>query len=133
MEAAVTVNWIAVIIAGAVRFAIGAAWYAPAVFGKKWQEADDIPGKPTEMPAALVVQAIAGLVMAYILARVIGHYGAENLIAGAFVGFMMWLGFVATISLPTVMFEKRKMSLFSIVAGYQLVCLAVMGAIIAVM
>ncbi len=46
---------------------------------------------------------------------------------------MMWLGFVATISLPTVMFEKRKMSLFSIVAGYQLVCLAVMGAIIAVM
>jgi len=131
MEAAVAVSWIAIVVAAVVRFAIGAIWYAPQVFGKQWQEADGIKGNPAQMPGALAVQALAGLVMAYVLARVIGHYSAENLIAGAFIGFMMWLGFVATILLPTVMFEKRSMNLFYIVAGYQLVSLAVMGAIIA--
>ena len=81
------------------------------------------------MPRALVVQAIGGLVMAYILARVIGH-ASTSLVAGVFVGFMMWLGFVAPIMQPGAMFEKRPMSFFCISSGYQLVSLAIMGAII---
>jgi hypothetical protein len=29
-------NWIAVIVAGASSLVLGAIWYAPPVFGKKW-------------------------------------------------------------------------------------------------
>jgi hypothetical protein len=130
MRAIVEINWIAVVVAGVVRFAVGAIWYAPSVFGKRWQAADGIKGNPAEMPGAIVVQALGGLVMAYVLAQVIGHYSAENLVAGAFIGFLMWLGFVPTFLLPNVMFEKRSIVLFYIVAGFQLVSMVIMGAII---
>ena len=130
MELFITVNWIAVIVAGVVRSAIGAVWYAPAVFGRQWQEGAGLQQSPSEMPSAVAVQAVGSLLMAYILAQVIGHYGTRDVVGGAFVGLIMWIGFVVTIMLPGVLFEKRSMRFFAIYAGYQLATMLVMGAII---
>ena len=130
MSAIIAVNWIAVVVARVMRFAIGAGWYAPGVFGRRWQEGGGLQRGPSEMPSALAVQGIGSLVMAWVLAQVIGHYGATGAVDGALVGFLMWLGFVVTIMLPGVMFEKRPMSFFAIYSGYQLVTLVVMGAIL---
>ena len=44
-----------------------------------------------------------------------------------------WLGFVATIMLGQKYYENRSNELFSINAGYQLVGIVAMGAIIGVM
>ena len=133
MEAAILVNWWAVIVAAVVKFLIGWGWYAPPVFGKQWAELsgrkmDDMSG----LAPAIVVQLIGDLVMAYILARFVGHYGAVKLIDGAIVGFMAWLGFVATIMLSSVFYEKKPFQLFVINSGYQLVGIVVMGAILGV-
>ncbi len=133
METAIAVSWIAIIVAAIVRFAIGAAWYATPVFGKVWQEAAGVVPDRAQIPKALIVQAIGDLVMAYILARVIGHYGVENLVAGAFVGVMMWLGFVAPVLAGSVVFEKRTMNYAYVNGGFNLVSIAVMGAIIGVL
>ena len=130
MEIFVAVNWIAVIVAAVVRSAVGAAWYSPGVFGKQWQAAIGVSQAPAEMPQAIAVQALGSLVMAYFLAQVIGHYETDGLLVGAVVGILMWVGFVATIMLPGVLFEKRSLGFFGIYAGYQLVTLAIMGAII---
>ncbi|MEX0696849.1 MAG: DUF1761 domain-containing protein [Dongiaceae bacterium] len=130
MDIFVTVSWIAVIVAAVVRIAIGAVWYAPPVFGKQWQVATGVEQGPSEMPQAIAVQALGSLVMAYVLAQVIGHYETDGLLAGALVGILMWVGFVATIMLPGVLFEKRSLGFFGIYSGYQLVTLAIMGAII---
>ena len=116
-----------------VRFVIGFGWYAPPVFGKTWQEAAGVEADPAQMPRALVVQAIGDLIMAYILTRVIGHYGAENLVAGAFVGFMMWLGFIAPLLAGSIVFERRPMNYAYVNGGFNLVTLVVMGAIIGVL
>ncbi|PYY12158.1 MAG: hypothetical protein DMG69_02135 [Acidobacteria bacterium] len=48
------------------------------------------------------------------------------------VGFAIWLGFVTTIQLTTALFEKKPTKRYLINTGYQLVCYAVMGAILAV-
>lgn len=133
MEDAVAVSWIAIIVAAVVKFAIGAAWYMPPVFGKQWQAAAKVEPDPSAMMPAMAVGIVGDLIMAYVLARFIGHYGANDLIGGAFIGFMAWLGFVATIMLGAIFYERRPMQLFYINAGYQLVGLVVMGAIIGVM
>jgi hypothetical protein len=88
-------------------------------------------GSSTEgLVPAMAVQIVGDLVMAYVLARFIGHYGAEGVLSGAFVGFMAWLGFVATIMLGSIFYEKKPAELVAINAGYQLVGIVVMGAII---
>ena len=32
-----SVNWIAVFVAAGAAFALGAVWYGPLLFGKRWQ------------------------------------------------------------------------------------------------
>ena len=131
MEAAIAVSWWAVIIAAVVKFAIGSVWYT-ALFGKRYRALMGVPeGSSTEgLGPAMVVQIVGDLVMAYVLARFIGHYGATGLVNGAFIGFMAWLGFVATIMVGSIFYEKKPAELVAITAGYQLVGIVVMGAII---
>lgn len=131
MEAAIAVSWWAIIIAAIVKFAIGAVWYT-AIFGVRYRALMGVPeGSSQEgLVPAMVVQIIGDLVMAYVLARFIGHYGATGLVNGAFIGFMAWLGFVATIMVGSIFYEKKPGELVAINAGYQLVGILVMGAII---
>ena len=133
METAITISWIAVVVAAVVRFAIGSAWYAPPVFGKIWQEAAGVKPDPSQMPKALFVQAIGDLIMAYVLARIIGHYGAETLVAGSFVGFMAWLGFTAPLTAAAVVFEQRPMNYAYVTGGFNLLSIVIMGAVISVL
>lgn len=131
MEAAIAVNWWAIIIAAVAKFAIGAVWYT-AIFGRRYRALLGVPegASAQGMTPAFVVQIIGDLIMAYVLARFIGHYGATDLLGGAFIGFMAWLGFVVTIMVGTIFYEKKPGELIAINAGYQLVGLVVMGAII---
>ena len=54
---------------------------------------------------------ISDLVMAYILARFVVHYGATTLGDGVLIGFMAWLGFVVTIMVGGIFYEKKPMEL----------------------
>ena len=126
------ISWLAVIIAAVVKLAIGAGWYSPALFGKQWQQLAGITAAQVQaglMPA-LIAEAIGDLIMAYILARFAAHYGAVNLIDGVIVGFMAWLGFVATILANQIFYERKPQQLVAINGGYLLVSLVVMGAIV---
>ncbi|MEX0853457.1 MAG: DUF1761 domain-containing protein [Bauldia sp.] len=126
------VSWLAIIVAAVVKFLIGWGWYAPPAFGKQWQELSKV--SPEQMrsglAAAIVVQVIGDLIMAYVLARFIGHYGLPGFAGGAFIGAMAWLGFVATIMVGSIFYERKPPMLIAINAGYVLVGLVVMGAII---
>lgn len=124
------VNWFVVIGAAIAKFVIGSFWYMPQLLGKQWQKAADITPDASVMPRAIAIQLVGDLIMAWVLAQFIGHAAATGLVAGAIVGLVAWLGFVATIMLGHMTFENRPMSLFAINAGYQLVGLVVMGGII---
>lgn len=130
MQTVVTISWLAVIVAAIVRFAIGAVWYMP-LFGKRYRELMKVPegAAPEGFAQAMIVGFIGDLVMAYILARFAAWYGATTLVEGALVGFMAWLGFVATILAGSIYYERKPMELVFINAGYHLVSIVVMGAI----
>ena len=128
------INYLAVLAATVAGMAIGALWYSPVVLGKQWMEA--IGKTPEELgnPAqAMAGQLVATIVTAVVLAVVIAWSGSIGLVGGAIVGLIVWLGFVMTALLPSVLFEGRSTTLLAINASCQLVTYAVMGAIIGIM
>jgi Protein of unknown function (DUF1761) len=125
------VNWLAIIVAAVVKFVIGGIWYMP-LFGKQYRQLMGVPegSDMSGMAPALVAQFIGDLIMAYILARFVIHYGPTSFGEGVLVGFMAWLGFVATVGVAQVFYEKKPWALWLINSGYLLVGLLVMGAIL---
>jgi hypothetical protein len=125
------VNWLAVLVAAIVMFAIGAVWYT-ALFGKQWRMLMGVPegSEAQGFVPAMVIQFVGNLVEAYILAILISRLGVADLVNGGWVGALVWLGFVAAVMVPATNFERRPPMLFVINAGYQLVSLVIMGAIL---
>lgn len=131
------VNYLAIIVAGVASMIIGYVWYGP-LFGKNWMKLvgisqQDIEAGKKEMPKTYGLMYVSSIVMAYVLAVFIYYAAATDIVSGAMVGFWAWLGFVATVMSGSVLFEKRPVNLYYLNAGYNLVTLVVMGAIIATM
>jgi hypothetical protein len=126
------VNWVAVIAATVAYSVIGFLWFSRQVFGLRWAASigRELPA-PGQVPVtSLVGSVIVGLVTAYVLAVIADAVGAATLADGAILGFLAWLGFAATSTLGGVLFEGRSTTWWTISAGYWLVALVVMGAII---
>ena len=107
-------------------------WYLPQVFGTRWAA---LAGRPLPTagqipPTTYVISIAVALVTAYVLAVIEGGLGAKGVADGAVVGFLAWLGFVATTSYGSVLWEGRPTTYWTINAGQALVGLVVMGAII---
>jgi hypothetical protein len=129
------VNYLAVLVAAIVNMAIGALWYSPSLFGKRWMELVGIRPEDAERRAAGARRAyswtfVASLVMAYALARILWYAKIGSLGGGAAIGLLVWLGFVATTTGANYLFENRPCRLYKINVGYPLVSLVVMGALL---
>ena len=123
------VNYIAVVIAGLAGFGTGAAWYM--ILGRFWLAA--VGKKKEDMdpsPTPFLIAIVANLVMAIMLAGVIGHLGEVNIKTGVISGALIWLGFVITTMGVNHAFEGAKTALTLIDGGHWLAVLLVMGAVI---
>lgn len=118
------------LVATVAGYAVGALWFAPFIFGKAWQRLRGVDmSKVTWRP--MVFGFVIELVRAYVMAIVVAAMGAYSLITGIETGFWIWLGFVATVGLTQLNYEKMSFKLFAITYGYHLVAMVVMGAILA--
>jgi hypothetical protein len=126
-----SINGWAVLVATAVGYAIGAAWYAPPVFGKRWLAAlgksKDQVGDPVK---PMVAQFFLALIIAAVLAAVVVRFGAVTWIEGAAIGFVLSVGLVATSLLTEWMFCGFNMKLYWFRVGYKIVTITAMGAIL---
>lgn len=134
------INYIAVLIAGGAGWIVGAVWYM--AFATPWMAAVGTTKEAIEaskqQPGAWVPFALAFaacVVMAWVLAGVIGHLGTGQVTVrnGVISGLFCWLGFVITTMLVNHSFAMRPRMLLVIDGGYWLVVLALMGAIIGAM
>ena len=69
--------------------------------------------------------------MAFVLSILVSYAGASTVLQGAFLGFLVWIGFLATLGLTAHMFSEKRLSTYFIDAGYQLVYAVVMGVMLA--
>lgn len=134
---AVEINYVAVVAAAVVSMILGFLWYGP-LFGKTWMALMKI--KPKDIQAAkkkgmektMALGFLTMLIMAYVLAHFVDYAAATTAAAGATVGALAWLGFVATVTAGSVLWEGKPTKLYALNNAYQLVSLAAMGAILAV-
>ena len=126
----IDLNWLAILVAAFVPVVVGALWYSPVLFARPWMR--EIGRSPEELTGASLgygLSALAAIVSSYVLARVVRWAEVDDLLNGALVGLLLWLGFVATIVAVQTYFGGRSRRLWAIDAGYWLVSLLVMGAI----
>jgi hypothetical protein len=130
----IPINWLAVIVAAIIRLVVGAIWYSPVGFGPMWQKTVGITQQQmmAAMPRAIAVDAVGSLLMAFILEHAVVYAGANSVLLGAAVGFLNWLGFVAVVLIATNVYEQRPLRPAYVSAGFNLVALLLMGALLAV-
>jgi len=128
-------NLLAVLVSAVILWVLGAAWYSPVLFAKPWMAALGIKPDPTKKKG-LLTGMIASLVGDFILAFALDHLivwaNANTVHWGAFIGFLVWLGFFAAPNLPQGIYERRPFKLFAINNGYWLVGLIIVGVLLAV-
>lgn len=124
------INLWAVLVAGIVHTLIGLIWFMPKFFGNAWIELTGKEMKPASrwIPAGL----IGHQVMAFVLAVIVNLANVTNVAGGMVVGILVCLGFMATLEIGELIWEKIPFKLFMIRVGNQLVGLSFTGAILAV-
>ena len=132
----VDINLWAVLVAALAMMALGAAWYSPMLFGKQWQTMvmawTKMKDKDFREGAAVayIGSALAYLVMAYVLAYIMGLLEATSWQEGVTVAAWIGLGFMVTRGLTFGLYHNMRKKLWAITTGYDVVGLLVMGAII---
>jgi len=128
-------NYLAIVIAAVAAWLAGAGWYM--ALGKAWTAAlGTTPEKMTpagHRPGAFlpyVYAFIAELLMAWILAGLLGHIGALTVRGGIISAAFCWLGFVMPTMAVNNIFAGRDARLLLIDGGHWLLVLVLMGAII---
>jgi hypothetical protein len=137
------INYWAILIAAIVAYIASSVWYV--VLAKPWSAAHGFAedmmtrmknahgGKPSPVP--FIVAFVADVVMAWVLAGLLGHLGPGQitLVNGVISAAFVWLGFVITTLAVNNGFAMRKPILIALDGGNWLLVLLVMGAIIGAM
>jgi Protein of unknown function (DUF1761) len=132
------IKYAAVLVATLVHYILGGLWYSPLLFGNKFLQyinwtPEQLKQVESESHAKeLAIAFVMSLVLVYILAHFVQYTKATNALGGIQTAFWLWLGFVVTTQVPTVIFEGRSFGLFAINVAYQLVGCSLAGIILAV-
>lgn len=127
----IQIDWLVVVLAAILNLVIGFVWYSKMLFGPAWSKLSNRPSK--EMLGdgkTLALSFLVSLIMAFFLAFFEGILGVTTVMDGMFVGFLIWLGFVATTQISSFLWYKKPFKLFLINTGYRLLSFLVMGGLI---
>ena len=130
-------NWLAVIVATIVFFAIGGLWYANAVFGKAWQRAGgfEIPTDQRPGPAYFIGPFITCLLTTIAVAMLAKATATDTVGEGIVLGLITGVGIAGAVIAVTGLFDPQKANprvWVAISAGYQIVGMLVAAVILAV-
>ena len=125
-------NWLAILVATVIGFAIGGLWYGP-LFGEAWlaalgKTADQIQPSPTPF----IISFFTALITAVVLALFINALNVSTLGGGVQIGLLVGIGFIATAMASDSAFGDTGLNLWLIQSGYRVLYSVVMGAILAV-
>jgi len=118
------INYLRVFLAAFSSMILGSLWYGP-IFGKPWMKMmgmskEGMKGfKPSDMAKLYGIQFIGSIVMAFVLSQL------PNVSL-----FLIWAGFVAPVTLTSVLWEGKPWKLWLLNNGYFLVLLYQMSYIL---
>ena len=124
------INLLLVIVATLSSFLIGGIWYGP-LFGKAWMKEfnfteEDL--KKRSIPKTFGFSILLAFIAAIILEMFIGS--EADFAFGAMAGFFAGIGWVATFLGILYLFEMQSLKAYFINAGYSIISLTIMGAVL---
>ena len=132
MELLLHLNWLAILVATLIAFALGWVWYGP-VFGKQWLDAlgktaDDI--QPSPKP--FIISFVTTLITCFVMAVTIKCLNISAWWEGAVLGLAVGIGFITASNVSDGAFCGWSMKLVSIQSSYRTVYSVIMGVLLAV-
>jgi hypothetical protein len=128
-------NFLAVILAAISAMVVGFVWYGP-LFGKLWislsnfKEEDMEKAKEQGMAKYYAIAFAGALVTAFVLSLIINVTNVSGTIFSVTLALWIWLGFVVTTLLSSVLWEGKPVKVFLLNISQQLVSLVVMAIIL---
>jgi hypothetical protein len=125
-------NFLAVFLAGVAAEIVGLLWYGP-LFGKPWAQMMGFKlgeAKNKNMTTSYVVNFIAALVMAYVLSNSFAARPLLDLGGALWVASWIWIGFIATVMLSSVLWDGKPIKLYWINSLFYLVVLWAMTLVL---
>ncbi|MGD9738166.1 MAG: DUF1761 domain-containing protein [Bauldia sp.] len=122
------INWLAVLAAAIVAFAIGAVWYSPVLFSRVWLRETNVDvNNAGSVGVTFGVAFVLSLIAAVFFGAILGP---NPPIGNAIVtGIVVGAAFVATSFGINYLFERKSLTLWFINAGYHLAQFTAMGLI----
>jgi len=126
-----TINWLAVFVAGLSAFILGGVWYSPALFGNAWMKENNLTLEEVRKGNKGKIFGWA-LLLALIMSANLAMFLADektDIVWGTTAGLLAGIWVFAGIAI-TGLFEHKTARYIFINGFYQLIALALMGAII---
>ncbi|SOE20837.1 Protein of unknown function [Spirosomataceae bacterium TFI 002] len=129
-------NFLAIIVGGLLAWGFGSLWYSPLLFSKAWQTEsgmtdDDL--KDANMAKIFGGSFVLMIIMSFGMAILLrGHDDPAEITlqTGIMHGLYVGIMFVATSIGINQLYQRKSLKLFFIDAGYQIIMLMIMGAVI---
>ena len=129
----IKLNWIAILVAAIASFLFEALWYS--VFMNEWllgigRTKEWLVASGMNPSIQYAVAIICAVIAAAVLSACIQVSGEQTAIRGIICGAVIWFGFIATNMATEYVFEVRTLQIYAINAGFSLINLILMGAIV---
>ncbi|MDZ7319271.1 MAG: DUF1761 domain-containing protein [candidate division KSB1 bacterium] len=125
------INYLAVLVAAIAAYFLGTLWYSGLMFGKPWRRA---LGKTKQELTSPTVPMLLGFVCIFItalgLALILTAMRKVTLLSGISVGAIVAVAFVAANMFSDYLYSSWSLRLYLIQAGYRMISIIIMGAII---
>ncbi|MFZ0430900.1 MAG: DUF1761 domain-containing protein [Acidobacteriota bacterium] len=131
MNAAESINYVAVIVAAVSSFVLGGLWYAPFLFGKAWMKETGLTEEQLGARSLVLVFGLSfvlSLVGSFVFAMFLGPNPGFGLGFGA--GLSAGLFWVAGSFGINYLFEKKSLKLWLINGGYHTLQYTLIGAVL---
>jgi len=131
----IAINYLAVVVAAIVSFAVGALWHSSFGFGKYWMRLmglsrDDMKNMPLTAAQAMSIGFAVTLLVSYVFAMFMSLTYAFTVSTSLELGFWLWLGFLAPTLANGWLWEGKSLKLFAFNAAYALVNIEIIALVL---
>lgn len=125
-------NWLSVVVAALVGYALGALWYSPILFGNLWMKLEGHKEEDLKKgwTKAMFITLITTFLTAFTLEAIVATWGVVGWQYAIPLTFLLGLFLYAGNQLSDYMYSRRPLKLFWITAGYRVVMIFVILVIL---
>jgi hypothetical protein len=129
------IHYGAIALAWLINVVVGAFWYSPAAFGKRWKahtgiDLLKIPEKEATRTIGFV--AFSAVLQAVTLAIIVNSLGLMSAVDGLLTGLVLWLGFVAATTVGVTLYSRRSWKFWWLNSSYFLLVMTVNSVILTI-